>query len=284
MDIAFEDSKTIIKNIDRFSLHDVFESGQTFRFDGDEKRFEGVAFGRYLSVERRDKDTVLYPCTREDFENIWKHYFDLTRDYDNLFENADEYLKEGMKYGKGLRILNQQPFETLISFIISANNNIKRIKGIVLRLCEKYGESFEFEGREFFKFPTAQVLAAAREEDLKAIGLGYRVPYIKKTANAIKDGFSLEEVKKLPYIEAKKKLCTLMGVGPKVADCILLFSMEKSEAFPADVWIKRVLEKLYGFKGTDKQTVAFALEKFGKNAGFAQQYLFFWARENMREA
>lgn len=284
MDIVFEDNKTIIKNIDRFSLHDVFESGQTFRFNGDGKRFEGVAFGRYLSVERRAKDVILYPCPREDFENIWKHYFDLDRDYDNLFENADEYLKEGMDYGKGLRILNQYPFETLISFIISANNNIKRIKGIVSRLCEKYGESFEFEGREFYKFPTAEVLAAANEDDLKAIGLGYRAPYIKKTAVAVNEGFSLEEVQAFPYIEAKKKLCTLMGVGPKVADCILLFSMEKSEAFPADVWIKRVLERLYGFKGTDKQTVAFALEKFGKNAGFAQQYLFFWARENMREA
>ena len=178
-------------------------------------------------------------------------------------------------------MLNQQPFELLISAIVSANNNLKRIKSIVEKICAACGEPFLAEGRRFYRFPVPERLAALTEEELLDCGCGYRAPYILASARAVADGFDLEKVGMLPYGQAKAELCRLPGVGPKVADCILLFSLRKTDAFPADVWIKRVMERLYGFTGNDKQLYAFAREKFGPYAGIAQQYLFYYARETM---
>ena len=269
----------MIRDYKDFDLKHTFDCGQCFRFDEIEGGYEGVALGCFLRILKTGDSVTLYPCSEQDFETKWKTYFDLCRDYSCLFRGADKVLTEGLRCAEGLRILNQPPFETLISFIISANNNVKRIRGIIRRLCVKYGKPFEFEGSTYYDFPSSQVLAAQDPKDLVEIGAGYRSPYIIKASAMIAEGFDLESLRLKPYTEAKKELMNLPGVGPKVADCVLLFSLGHSCAFPADVWIKRVLVQQYGFKGNDKQTAEFALEKFGKHAGIAQQYLFFWIRE-----
>ena len=188
---------------------------------------------------------------------------------------------DNTKYGWGMRILNQDPWETLISFIISANNNITRIKGIIERLSQKFGREICWEGKSYYTFPAPESLACASEEDLKACGCGYRGAYIKKTAAMVAEGLiSPYKIRELSYEEGHKTLLSCMGVGDKVADCILLFSMEKPEAFPVDVWVKRVMEYFYiGSPVPIRQIKTIAAEKFGKYAGLAQQYLFYYARE-----
>lgn len=285
MRVSFKDGAAVISGLTCFEPRHIFDNGQTFRFDEVEKgAFEGVAHGRFLRV-RKDADTVtLYPASPEEYEQVWKRYFDLEVDYGELFcDCGDKALKEGMEYGCGLRLLNQQPFETLVSFIVSANNNLKRIKGIIGRICEKCGEPFAFEGKTYYKFPEPDALASLGVEMLKECGCGYRAPYIKKTARLVADGFPLDGLKRMDYFAAKQELRKLPGVGPKVADCILLFSLGFRDAFPADVWIKRILKEQYGFAGNDRQVYEYAREKFGSNAGIAQQYLFFWQRENARK-
>lgn len=279
MRVLFENGAALIRDLSDFDLKHTFDCGQCFRFDETESGYEGVALGGYLRVTQDGDAIRLYPCTQRDFDTKWKNYFDLERDYSCLFSGADNVLKEGLRCAAGLRIINQPPFDTLISFIISANNNVKRIRGIVRRLCGKYGKPFQFEGRTFYDFPTPELLASLDPEDLAEIGAGYRAPYIIKASQMIADGFDLEALRQKPYDEAKKALINLPGVGPKVADCVLLFSLGHTCAFPADVWIKRVLIQQYNFKGNDKQTAAFAVQKFGRHAGIAQQYLFFWIRE-----
>lgn len=279
MRVEFNNGAALIRDFNDFDLKHTFDCGQCFRFDEIEGGYEGVALGFFLRILKTGNSVTLFPCSEQDFETKWKNYFDLGRDYACLFSSADRVLTEGLRCAKGLRILNQPCFETLISFIISANNNVKRIRGIIRRLCEKHGKPFQFEGRTYYDFPSPGVLAAQDPNDLAEVGAGYRSPYIINASKMIAEGFNLESLRQKPYAEAKKALMNLPGVGPKVADCVLLFSLGHSCAFPADVWIKRVLMQQYGFKGNDKQTAAFALEKFGKHAGIAQQYLFFWIRE-----
>jgi N-glycosylase/DNA lyase len=279
MKAEFKGNQTILRGVSNFDLEHIFDCGQCFRFNRIEKGIEGVALGGYLSARQEGDTATLFPCSEAEYRDKWENFFDLGRDYSCLFGSADNVLKESLQYASGLRILNQQPFETLVSFIISANNNVKRIRGIVQRLCESFGEPFAFEGRGFFDFPTSKALANADSTRLAGIGAGYRAPFIRDAARMIADGFSLEALRGMEYQEAKRELVRLPGVGPKVADCVLLFSLGFACAFPADVWIKRVLLEHYNFKGNDKQTVAFALQTFGANAGIAQQYLFFWMRE-----
>lgn len=282
MDVEFRDGKAIIKNIKNFEPQHIFDNGQAFRFfpaaDG---AYEGVAHGRFLRVWKEGESAVLYPCTEDEFYEIWFHYFDLGLEYARLFQDAsDKELERAQQFGHGLRVLNQQPFETLISFIISANNNVRRIRGIVEKLCRTCGQAFVFEGETHYAFPEPKALAECNAGVLEGCGAGYRAPYIAKTARAVLTGFDLEALKMLDYSLAKNMLMSLAGVGPKVADCVLLFSLGKKDAFPADVWIKRVMEKRYGFVGTNKQIYAYAHRTFGKYAGIAQQYLFYYAREN----
>ena len=234
-------------------------------------------------MEKVPEGARLYPCTQQDFERVWKRYFDLERDYAALFSDCgDSVLKQGMQYGCGLRLLNQEPFETLISFIVSANNHVKRIRGILRRICALYGEPFSFEGKTWHRFPAPAILAGLSEEALGECGSGYRAPYIKGAARMAAEGFSLEALRGMGYADAKKELQRLPGVGPKVADCVLLFSLGFYDAFPADVWVRRVLREQYGFTGNDRQIYEFARKRFGPYAGIAQQYLFFWKRENSK--
>ncbi len=281
MNVEYKENKAYLRDIKNFDTEHIFDNGQAFRFTKTKNGYEGVAFGRYLRVTEEENAVVLYPCTQKDFEEIWYNYLDLARDYANLFSHCDDIgLQKGCEYAKGLRLLNQQPFEALISFIVSANNNIKRIRGIIEKMCVMFGEEFTFEGKIYHKFPTPTALSKGSGLQLVECGAGYRADYITDTAKKIAEGFSLEELKTVGYEEAKKRLTTLKGVGPKVADCVLLFSLGYSDAFPCDVWIKRVMEDLYGFTGKDMQLYSFAKEKFGIHSGIAQQYLFHWYRTN----
>ena len=196
-------------------------------------------------------------------------------------------MKTSIEYGKGIRILNQDLWETIISFIISANNNIPRIKGIIEKLSKKYGKELEFEGKKYYTFPTPKELENVTVEDYRSLGLGFRdIRLYETTKMIIEKKVDLQELRKNPNtFEVREKLLTLSGVGPKVADCILLFSdLKRFEVFPVDVWVRRVMNDLYiknpdETKVSKKQIEKIANEKFGNLAGLAQQYLFYWRRE-----
>jgi len=282
MDVRYEGDNAVISGLKEFEPCHIFDNGQAFRFtEKAEGVYEGVAYGRFLRVSKRGGEITLHPCNKVDFEGIWRNYFDLDRDYAALFGDCeDKALEAGRCHAAGLRILNQQPFETLISFIISANNNIGRIRGIIERICKKCGTPFEFEGKEYYAFPEPEQLASLSKADLVECGCGYRAPYIEETTGEIAEGYDLDSIRNLPYVRAKKELMHFKGVGPKVADCVLLFAFSKTDAFPADVWIKRVMSSLYSFSGNDREIYEFAKKRFGECSGIAQQYLFYYAREN----
>ena len=211
-----------------------------------------------------------------DIKEVCRKYFDLDRDYEAIKEklaNIDEYMKESIKYGEGIRILNQDLWEMIISFIVSANNNIPRIKGIIDRMSKKYGTCIVFRGQEYYTFPTPEALATASMEDLRALGLGFRDKYIFETTRKIVNGeVDLEKLKQEKSTKnIRNELLTLSGVGPKVADCILLFSTLMN-----DLYIHNPVEA----KVNKKEIEQLAKEKFGDLEGIAQQYLFYWKREN----
>lgn len=234
-------------------------------------------------------EKIIFKVAFDGNEPDIQKYFDLDRDYEKIkFElsNIDEYLKNSIEYGSGIRLLNQDLFETIISFIISANNNIPRIKGIIERISEKYGDKIEAFGKTYYSFPTPKQLSKASVEELRKLGLGFRDVRVFETTRKISSGeFNLEELYGLTTPEAKEKLETLDGVGPKVCDCILLFSdLKRLDVFPIDVWVRRVMNELYihndeESKVNKKDIQKLADEKFGALQGIAQQYLFYWKRE-----
>ena len=196
-------------------------------------------------------------------------------------------MAQSISYGEGIRILNQDLWEMIISFIISANNNIPRIKGIIERMSKKYGEEIEFRGKKYYTFPTIEALKNASKEELRTLGMGFRDKYIYETTKIIAEKqVDLESLKNKETKQAREELLKLNGVGPKVADCILLFStLKRLDVFPIDVWVRRVMNDLYihnedETKVSKKQIENLAKEKFGELEGIAQQYLFYWRREN----
>ena len=238
----FKNNNTYLKLSDPFSLSQTLDCGQAFRFEElANGRWGGVACDRYLELEILENgQVVLYNVDEKEFENIWRDYFDLDRNYSEIIEkiSTNEVLKNASQYGKGIRVLNQPPWETLCSFIISQNNNIKRIKGIISRLCETYGE----ETPGGYTFPTAQKLATLTPEDLAPLRAGFRAKYIIDAAQKISSKeVDLEKVKALPFDEAKNELLKIKGVGEKVAQCALLYGFGRIEAFPVDVWVKRIV-------------------------------------------
>lgn len=268
-----EYGKNFIKvyGITPFSLPQTLDCGQAFRWRETENGiWQGIAFGKFLKLKiDSDSTLILFDTTKEDFQNIWCDYFDLNRNYSEIIEkiSQNELLKTASQYGNGIRILNQEPWETLCSFIISQNNNITRIKGIIERLCENFGENIDGG----FSFPTAEKIATLTLDDLAVLRSGFRAKYILDAAQKVSSGeIDLKTLKDLPYESAQAKLMKIKGVGPKVADCALLFSHKHIEAFPKDVWIKRAMEKLF-----DGNLPSIAVPF----AGIVQQYLFFYARE-----
>ncbi len=275
-----------IHNLSVFDPRDIFHCGQAFRWEEKAKnRYQVTACQRVIEVEKTEDRILFYNTHRRDFEKIWREYFDLDTDYEKIQKRLirrDPVMAEAVAFGRGIRILKQQPFETLISFIISSNNNIKRIKGSVEGLAKTYGEVIDsYDGRLHYAFPTPKALSAASVEELKLLGLGYRARYVKETAEKVFENPGiLEKMLQQKRRECLEGVSTFSGVGPKVGSCVVFFSMGKREAFPVDVWVKRMMEALYFNEPKPLAEIErFAMEKFGKDAGYAQQYLFYYARE-----
>lgn len=288
MEIFERDSKVILKNVLEFEPKHIFENGQCFRWEKEEDgSYTIVAKGKVINVSKHEDEIILENTNLKEFESIWYEYFDFGRDYVKLrkeLSKIDQHLNKAANFGDGLRILKQDAFEMIISFIISANNQIPRIKRSVDLLSELCGEALgEFRGKERFAFPSIEAVANISDEDLAAIKVGFRDSYIKTTANMILNGeVDIDKLIELDYEEAHKELMKLSGVGPKVADCILLFAFSREQAFPVDTWVIKIMNEYYMEEPQKnlKKIKAKGLEVFGNQAGFAQQYLFYYAREH----
>lgn len=288
MDINVHEDKNsvVISNLKDFDIAETLECGQCFHFDKvEDMEYDLVAEGRAVRVIQRENSLEIKGSNIDDFENIWKGYFDLERDYAAIKEKiilADKNLREVVERKSGIRILNQDFFETLISFIISQNKNIPQIKQCVKNISHRYGEMvIGYNGEKYWTFPSPEALSRVSEEELRECKVGFRAPYILSAVNAVIEGkVTYEKLQSLDTESARKLLMTIKGVGEKVANCVLLFGLGRRAAFPVDVWMKRIMEELY-FDGKDTKKAdieAFAAEKFGELGGYAQQYLFDFAR------
>lgn len=286
---SYEYDKTanavIMTNLEHFDPVHTFLCGQCFRFEQEEDgSFTGVAHGRVINIKTEGTTTRISNCNEEDFLNLWCRYLGLDTDYGAIKStlSGDEHLDRAMEFGWGIRLLNQEPFECLISFVISTQNQIPRIKKIIKKMCELFGNKISYNGKDYYTFPDCHTLAALTEDDLSPLNAGYRSGYILDAASKVASGeIDLDKICSLPTDEAKAELMKIKGVGPKVADCTMLFSLQKGDAFPVDVWVQRIVRELYlGQDASLKQIGQFAKEKFGLNSGIAQQYLFYYAREN----
>lgn len=294
----------IIKNVNSFEPKHIFECGQCFRWNLEEDgSYTGVVGNNVINVKKEQANIIIKGKFNDNIKDVCNIYFDLYTDYleiKNKLSKIDNNLKTSVNYGNGIRILKQDVWETIISFIISANNNIPRIKGIIDRLSQKYGKEISWNGNKYYTFPTIEELSKASVKELRELGLGFRDVRVFETTRIIANKIiDIEELEKMEDVEKLRiQLLRLPGVGPKVADCIMLFSMKKFEVFPIDVWVKRVMKELYNeeiekieisnknhFKypknsKENEKILEFANQKFGKIAGLAQQYLFYYRREH----
>lgn len=303
-------SRVIVNNIKDFNLDHIFDCGQCFRWERKpDGSYTGIAFGKVVNMkliaadevkmekhfkdsissnasivlnnvhfERSGKSLLIDNCTSDDFEAIWRDYLDLDRDYAAIKSQLsanDPVMAEAIIHGQGIRILKQDLWETIVSFIISQNNNIPRIKGCIENLAKTFGQPVgEYEGRTYYSIPGPEVLASLTETDLGPVKLGYRSKYLIETGKTI-CGHGLPE--------KEEQLASLCGVGPKVASCIKLFGMGQQDSFPVDVWVRRVMHQLYNIPESDiKAMSTYARKHFGALGGFAQQYLFYYIRENSK--
>lgn len=257
---------------DGFDLKNTFDCGQCFRWnENPDGSYTGIVQDKETRIFK-DADTVIIEnCTESDFLNLWKSYLDLDNDYDKIraeIVNRCPELKCAVDSIDGIRILNQEPWEALCSFIISQNNNIPRIKGIVTRLCENFGEKCG----NGYSFPSADVIAKLTVDDLAPLRSGFRARYIIDAAQKVSNGtVNLEKMRTTPIEDCRKELMQITGVGAKVAECTLLYGLHRLDAFPIDVWMKKALKTL--FSGVNP-------EKIGEYAGVAQQYIFHYSRLN----
>lgn len=274
-----------IENNADLQLAHIFECGQCFRWKKqNDESYIGILKNGIIKI-KEEKNHIIIKTNIKNKEEILE-YFDLNRDYGKIkkqISKNDKAMKQAIDYGYGIRILNQDPWEMLISFIISSANNIPRISKTIESISKAYGKKIKFEDEEYYLFPTPNELAKASVQDLRKLNLGFRDKYVYLASQAVAKGeIDLDKISKLTYKEAKKELTKISGVGAKVADCILLFSMKKAEAFPVDTWIKKVMNELYVESENIKQISDFANKRFGAYAGIAQQYLFYWRRENKK--
>lgn len=276
-----EGSKVILEEYDSFDIEQTLECGQCFRFNKlGEKEYVIVAMSKVLHIKQTNERIEFYPTTKKEFEEIWLDYFDLNRDYleiKKIVSDGDEIMQKAVEFAPDIRILNQDPWECLISFIISQNNRIPMIKQVIKNISEMYGTKVS----DYHLFPTLEQLSKADESSLISCKTGFRAKYILDAIKNVSDGnVDFEKLKDYGTDDARNKLMEIKGVGQKVSDCVLLFSMRRGDVFPTDVWIKRVMEHFYfGGEETKIKTIhEFAQNKFGKYAGFAQQYLFHYAR------
>lgn len=289
MKVSCENNIVTVDGVNDFTLSQILECGQCFHFDKlDEEVYEVVAFGRAVKMEQTDKVLRIYGSSMEDYEGIWKLYLDMDNDYGLIKQSvikADGALKTAVDEKSGIRILNQDFFETLISFIVSQNKSIPQIKQCVKNISHRFGdEVIGYNGEAFYVFPDVQRLHDATEEELRECKVGFRAPYIKNATEAVYSGaVTKEKLDELDIAQARELLMTIKGVGEKVANCVLLFGLGRREAFPVDVWMKRIMEQMYfDGKDTKKQDIeAFAVNKLGDLGGYAQQYLFDYARTTL---
>lgn len=291
MKITEESNRIIIRGVKDFDPDHIFDNGQCFRWNREEDgSYTGVAFGRAANINYIGDAVILDNVPPEDYHAVWKDYLDLDRDYGaikSILSEKDPVIRKAVSYGNGMRILRQDKWETLISFILSQNNNIPRIKKCVESLCEACGRPIgTYRGKMRYAFPAPEELAALSPEKLDTCRLGYRADYIIRTAGQIAEdgGRTLHRLDKSAPGEAYEYLLGLSGVGPKVANCIMLFSMGNYGSFPLDVWIKRVMTQVYHIEeGNVKEMSKYAAGYFGEYGGVAQQYLFYYARERQSQ-
>ena len=284
----------VVKGLDRFSVSKIFDCGQCFRFNPvnnskHEVEYSGVAFGRFVSFAQDGDTLYIYNSSEEEYENIWKHYLSLDVDYfeiekDMLLRSSNRNLFNAIEFSRGIRILNQEKWEAICSFIISQNNNIPRIKKIIESLSKRCGKKIILskgakahlsEISEYYSFPTPEAVIELGIEGLTELRTGFRAKYIYDAAIKIQSGIiDFAALDKLTTEESIKYLCEIKGIGPKVASCALLFAFEKYDAFPIDVWIKKVILKYFDCENPDK----FKSEALGEYAGIAQQFLFYYER------
>lgn len=286
-----KEQEYILKNVKSFELKDIFDCGQCFRWNEEvDGSYTGVFNSNVINVRKLGNDVYFKGICKDDIQKEVEEYFDLNRNYENIkneLAKIDINMKNSIKYGTGIRILNQDLWETIISFIISANNNIPRIKGIIERLSKTYGKKIVWNSKEYYTFPTPEELKNVTVEEYRKLGLGFRdIRLYETTRMVLNKEINLEKLYDEPDTsKVRNELLKLSGVGPKVADCILLFSdLSRFDVFPIDVWVRRVMNDLYikeddETKVSKKKIESLAKEKFGSLSGIAQQYLFYWRRE-----
>ena len=281
-----KEQQYILKNAKSFELKDIFDCGQCFRWNKEsDESYTGVFKQNVINVKKQGQDVYFKGICSGDIKNVVTYYFDLERDYKSIKQDLlshDNTLKEAIETMSGVRILNQEFFETLISFIISQNKQIPHIKKIVSDISTKYGNYLgECNGVNVYAFPTLEQMSGVTVEDLKELKTGFRAPYIVDAVQKVKDKTIDEaQLRQADVQECEQLLTQIKGVGAKVANCTMLFGLGKTQAFPVDVWIKRIMEHLY-FNGEDtpKEKIAeFAKERFGEYGGYAQQYLFYYGK------
>lgn len=286
-----KEQQYILKNAKSFELKDIFDCGQCFRWNKEsDESYIGVFKQNVINVKKQGQDVYFKGICSGDIKNVVTYYFDLERDYENIkktLSKVDINMKTSIEYGKGIRILNQDLWETIISFIISANNNIPRIKGIIEKLSKTYGNEIIWNNNKYYTFPSVNQLKDVTIEQYRKLGLGFRdIRLYETTQMILNKEIDLEYLKEeKDTLKVREELLKLSGVGPKVADCILLFSeLKRFDVFPIDVWVRRVMNDLYikeenEEKVSKKKIENLAKEKFGNLSGIAQQYLFYWRRE-----
>ena len=277
-----------LTNLQDFQLPHIFECGQCFRWNKEQDNsYTGVIKEGIIRISMEGSNAKICTTIEKDTQKIINDYFDLDTDYKkikDIISQNDQIMQEAIQFGNGIRILRQDPWEMLISFIISAANNIPRIMKTVENLSRAYGKKVFFMGKEYYLFPTPEELSKASIKELRMLNLGFRDKYVYGATQKVLNGeINLDKIKKMSYEDAKKELLKIEGVGEKVADCILLFSMEKREAFPIDTWIKKVMTSLYQTPSTKNGIKKCAQTKFGAYAGIAQQYLFYYMRTNEKQ-
>lgn len=278
-------NKIELTNVKDFELAHIFECGQCFRWkkqsDGS---YTGVIKQGVINVNKQGKNVIICGSFDDDFESICRQYFDLDRDYSKIKNELcknDDNMKLASKYGYGIRILNQDPWEMIISFIISAANNIPRISKTIDNISKSYGKEVVFNGENYYLFPTPSELSKASISELRELNLGFRDKYVYEATKKVVDGeLNIDKLLEMDTLSAKKELMKVPGIGAKVADCILLFSMGRMESFPVDTWIKKVMSELYVDSSNITKINQYATQRFGNYAGIAQQYLFYYKRSS----
>ncbi len=271
LNVKYMDSDVVVTGLCNFNLAEILDCGQCFRWSLDEDIWTGVIYGRVVKLSQQDDTLTAIDCDKSFFDNVLRAYLDLDYDYQSVCSavQSDSLLCKTATFAPGIRILKQEPFETLASFIISQNNNIPRIKGIVTRFCSEFGEKIS-DG--YYAFPTADSIASLTVEDLSPIRAGFRAKYLIDAAKKVSDGtVDFSALENLSLNEARDKLTVIYGVGNKVADCVLLYGLGRKDAFPVDVWIGRAMKLLYP-DGLPKKMESYA--------GVVQQYIFHHIRNN----